>query len=205
MDYRIFRLINDLAGQNAWLDHTMVLTAKYAPVLFVGVLLWLWGVSSASRRAPQSRLAVGRALLAAAGALALGQVITWLFPRPRPFITHPVHLLIALSSDPSFPSDHALAAFAIAGALVPTHRWLSLGLFVLGGLLSLARVFVGTHYPLDVLGGAVLGGVIGGLVQKTDALVAPIVRLGGRATDALWHRVRAIHHRRPTKPSRSKE
>jgi len=175
MDYWAFRLITDVTGHSAWLDRAMVLTAEYGPLLVVGALIWLWGVSSASPRTLQNRLAVGLALFAAASALALGQLITWVFPRPRPFVTHAVRLLIAPSSDPSFPSDHALAAFAIAGAIVSTHRWLGLGLFVLAVLLSFARVFVGTHYPLDVIGRAVLGGAVGGLIRKADAVVSPVV------------------------------
>jgi undecaprenyl-diphosphatase len=68
-----------------------------------------------------------------------------------------VHLFIAPSHDPSFPSDHATAAFAIAVALFLRHRkagWVALGLAT---VLSIARVAVGTHYPGDVAAGAAIG------------------------------------------------
>lgn len=184
-DYWAFRLCNNLAGSRAWLDLAMVLLARYAPLLFVATLIWLWLAPGSEQGKFQDRLAVGRALAAAGPALALGHIIGWAFPRPRPFQDHMVRLLIARSSDPSFPSDHALAAFAIAAALVSTHPRTSMGLFGLGTLLAIARVFVGTHYPMDVLGGAILGGAIGGLIRTADVWLVPIVQYVG----ALWSKL----------------
>jgi undecaprenyl-diphosphatase len=88
-------------------------------------------------------------------------VISHAWERTRPFIAHPKdsHLFIPGSHDASFPSDHATAAFAIAVSIWLRHRragWLALGLAT---LVSVSRVAVGTHYPTDVLGGAVLGTV----------------------------------------------
>lgn len=86
-------------------------------------------------------------------------MISHLWERPRPYIAHPdiAHLFISPSMDPSFPSDHATAAFAIAVAIFLRSR--KLGLLALGmaTVLAVGRVTVGTHYPGDVLGGAVLG------------------------------------------------
>ena len=95
----------------------MVAAAQYGSPLFVAALVWLWGVRGGPGSTPD-RLAVGRALAAAGLALALGQIIVWALPRARPFSNHHVHLLIPPSADPSFPSDHALAAFAITAS-----RW----------------------------------------------------------------------------------
>ena len=140
-------------------------------------------------------MAVARALVAAAVALAMGQVIGWRLPRPRPFTTHVVRSLIAPSADPSFPSDHALAAFAIVGALFGTHGVLAVALLAMGVLLGFARVFVGTHYPLDIVGGALLGGSVGLLTRWADYWFVRWVHLGSRVTAAglrSW--------RRPTRP-----
>jgi undecaprenyl-diphosphatase len=198
MDYLAFRLINNWAGQHAWLDGAMVAIARYGACLFGVTLLWLWGVRG-GRTAASDRLVVGRALAAAGLALALGQFIVAVFPRARPFGAHAVHLLVPPTTDPSFPSDHALAAFAIAVVVVATRRWIGLAMCGLAALMGGARVFVGTHYPLDVLGGAVLGGAIGALVHHTDGWLRPLVELASRWSDAIVQR----RLRRPTSNHRS--
>jgi undecaprenyl-diphosphatase len=124
---------------------------------------------------------------------------------PRPFVTHAVHVLIAHPADDSFPSDHAAVSFAVAAMLLFTlpallarawkqrvvlggwQGWRSFLLpLVLMGLailvacsIGIARVFVGVHYPGDILGGALSGIVAAGLVTAlrrplrvpTDALL----------------------------------
>lgn len=107
----------------------------------------------------------------------------WIF-EPRPFVSHVVHLLISHPADDSFPSDHTAVSFAFVGMLFFTFPllglqfwrrrgrvWQSQGggraLFLLLVLMicalllacsiGLARVFVGVHYPGDILGGALSG------------------------------------------------
>jgi undecaprenyl-diphosphatase len=101
---------------------------------------------------------------------------------PRPFVTHKVHLLIQHAADSSFPSDHTAWSFAVLGmlvfALLPIVLavWRKRGnrdalhpmvffwpllltalTFVIACSIGFARIFVGVHYPGDVLGGAVDG------------------------------------------------
>ena len=101
-------------------------------------------------------IAAGFSALLALGA---AQIIAHIWERPRPYIAHPgdVHLFIAASPDPSFPSDHATAAFAIAVALLLRHRKAGILALIMAVTLGVARVAVGTHYPGDVLAGALLG------------------------------------------------
>jgi undecaprenyl-diphosphatase len=131
--------------------------ALNAQYVFVGLLAVLFLVRGKWRSA-NGRHGVVAAGFSALLALGIAQLIADLWARPRPYIAHPdVHLFIAPSLDPSFPSDHATAAFAIAFALLLRHRkagWVALGLAT---VLSIARVAVGTHYPGDVAAGAVIG------------------------------------------------
>jgi undecaprenyl-diphosphatase len=71
------------------------------------------------------------------------------FHDPRPLVDVPV-------SD-SFPSGHAASSFACAALLAWLTPLPKMPLFVLAALIAFSRVYVGVHYPLDVLGGAVLG------------------------------------------------
>ena len=110
-------------------------------------------------RSVNGRHGVIAAGFSAALALGIAQIIAHLWDRPRPYLAHPTeaHLFIAPSPDPSFPSDHATAAFAIAIALLLRNRKAGIVALVMAVALCVARVAAGTHYPGDVLAGAVLG------------------------------------------------
>jgi undecaprenyl-diphosphatase len=86
----------------------------------------------------------------------LGKYVT---NRPRPPLRYPdPPTLVHLPHTPSFPSGHAATSFACAATLARfTPRRVAVGLYVLAALIAFSRVWVGVHYPLDVIGGAVLG------------------------------------------------
>ena len=97
-------------------------------------------------------------------ALLLGLLCTFVFQflalRPRP---DAVRLLLAQPPFPAFPSGHAVAAFATATVLMLSYRnWSLCSSALLGALLiAISRLYLGQHYPTDVLAGMVLGAAIG--------------------------------------------
>jgi undecaprenyl-diphosphatase len=107
-------------------------------------------------------LAAAAAATAALLGAALSALLKDVFERLRPPIADPsVTTLVATPHGYSFPSGHATTAFAAAvavGMLHPRLRWPLLGLAALVGF---SRVYLGVHYGLDVLAGAVLGTVVG--------------------------------------------
>jgi undecaprenyl-diphosphatase len=143
--------------------------------------------------------------LASAGlGLLIAQAISHVWVRDRPFIAHPSEtlLLAAPSHEPSFPSDHAVAAFAIAFsvALVGGRR---VGALFLAGatVVGVTRVFVGLHYPGDVAGGALVGLVAALIVFYGGRdRWSPIVAVISRPTDPLlapvWRALDAHKRRR---------
>ena len=118
-------------------------------------LVAIWFVVGWWRQMAEERQGAIAALLAATGALGINALIGLLWYRPRPYVAHPgsVHLLVTHSADSSFPSDHAAAAFAIAVVLLIAHRRWGLLALAAAALTGYARVYVGDHYPTDVLAG----------------------------------------------------
>jgi undecaprenyl-diphosphatase len=151
----------------------MRVAAAWGEPLFIAVVVvWLlWGLA---RGRPDDWLGAVTALVAAALALGANLLISHFWVRPRPFADHPgaVHVLLAHSADASFPSDHAAAGFAVAVVLLRHHRRLGWAAVAAAAVMSFARVYVGDHYPGDVLAGALIGSVAGLAI----AGVAPQVR-----------------------------
>jgi undecaprenyl-diphosphatase len=116
------------------------------------------------------------------------QAIAHLWDRPRPFADHRAltHLLAAPSPNPSFPSDHAAAAFAIAFAVLAFSRRAGALFLVVATAIGLSRIALGMHYPSDVLAGALVGFGAATLVTTLGSpWIARLVVLVSRATDPL--------------------
>jgi undecaprenyl-diphosphatase len=176
MDAGLYRWINDVAGRTGWAHPIVVGFAKYGIVLFAGLLVVAY---VDARRRDDLRGVAGAVWAAAAAivALGVGQLIGRAVDRARPYqAMSGVHVLVDRTSDFSFPSDHATAVGAVAVGLLLAgrRRW---GVVAAIGAIAMAvaRVYVGVHYPGDVLVGLALGGVVaavGGLL-----VLPPLVRL----------------------------
>ena len=156
MDYSIFHDVNVLAGHHVWLAHAVnwfetVGVALYAAAVIV---LWLATAPGEERHWKIASLAGG---LSAFAALGINQVIAQFWHRPRPYESHAGVYHLTQSHDPSFPSDHASAAFGIAFGIFFVDR--RVGRFFLGvaALIAVGRIVVGAHYPTDVLASLVVG------------------------------------------------
>ncbi len=159
--------------------------------------LWLLARPFGDTRWKQASVA---ALGSAAVAMLASQAISHTWARPRPFTAHAgeTHLLAAASPDPSFPSDHAAAAFAIAFAVLAFSRRAGVGFLAAATLIGLSRIALGVHYPTDVLAGAVVGWAAALLVTTLGRpWVTRIVTLFGRLSDPVLAPVwRRLPHRR---------
>jgi undecaprenyl-diphosphatase len=159
-----------------------VILAKYAPELWAAVflLMWFWPPWRQNR----ARRGVVYAVAAGVLALIINMTISHVTPyRPRPFVYEPhlIHQLVAHRPDTSFPSDHAAGSFAFAVGLFYAGTWDGIWGMVFAAAISVARVFVGVHWPTDVIVGALVG-VVAGLVvlaarQWLEGLVQWLFRL----------------------------
>lgn len=184
----MFHWLNDLlVGHGLIADEIEDFSLWSVPAL-AGATLGLWllgrpGVVSRWRVASASALAsAGLALLAA-------QVVSHLWDRPRPSVAHPgeAHLFfVAPPQDPSFPSDHAAAAFAIAAAVFFVSRRVGSGFLVAAFAIALARVLIGLHYPGDIAAGALVGVSSAAFVHfVAQRPLRSVVALLGAITDPL--------------------
>lgn len=173
----LFTQVNDLARHTPWLHGIAVDYAEYGIVLF-GALILI--AVSRARHAPHPTLAAALwAGLATLVAVGVNQPIVSLVAEPRPYQAHPgILVLVARSTDWSFPSDHSVMAGACAVGLLIASRRLGAVAAIAALLMAAARVYVGAHYPLDVLAGLALGAVVAGAGWL--ALRAPLVLLVSR-------------------------
>jgi undecaprenyl-diphosphatase len=184
MDDTLFRAINGLAGHNPLFDLPLTFMSAYGPFVLIGVLalLWFWPIERTARDVRQRAVLI--AVLSVAVALLLNQVIIHLWARPRPYETLHATLLLAPTHEPSFPSDHATFAFAIALAVLFASGYLGALSLLLAALIAFARVYTGQHYVSDVAGGAVIGSLctlfFWSLRRYLNPLFEPILRLAHR-------------------------
>jgi undecaprenyl-diphosphatase len=120
-------------------------------------------------RRPSILVLVAAADLAADG---LAYVLRDAIGRARPPVVYPEpEPLVGVPHQPAFPSGHAATAFACATVIAWAAPRLRVPAFVLAAAIAWSRVYVGVHWPLDVLGGAALGVVVAiALLTLSEAL-----------------------------------
>jgi undecaprenyl-diphosphatase len=158
LDQSLFLLINHL-------PHTPFLDAIALAFSGLGVIGFVWivqGLVLFLREEERDHWF----FLPFLGALSFGSffveiVLKPIFARPRPDIIMDALILDRLFDGYSFPSAHATVAFVAAYLLSKKERSLRMVFFILATLVSLSRIYVGKHYPLDVAAGALIGLGIG--------------------------------------------
>jgi undecaprenyl-diphosphatase len=184
VDYALYHAINRFVAHHTWLGHVFGAVESWSiPVLAAATVgLWLFARPGSSRK---WKLACASALASSAVALLLNAAIAHVWLRERPYAAHPgAPVWSARSQDPSFPSDHASAAFAIAFAVFLYDRLVGSLFLAAAVLISGGRVVVGVHYPGDVLAGMLVGLAVAVVVVRlARPLVVRVVRLVERVTD----------------------
>lgn len=148
-------------------DHAPTLSIMLAMVLAEWTILavpvflvaqWLWGAESDRRKALICATTIGAALL-------VNQSITLGWHHPRPFMIGLGHTLLPHAAEPSFPSDHATVFFTFGLSLWRLGKPVPGSLFAIGGLLAgWSRVYLGVHFPLDIVGALLVSAVAAAVV-----------------------------------------
>lgn len=150
----LFFQIYNLSGQNPILDQLMIFVTEYLIyILFIIAFLVSWKGKVWDRKA---FLII---ILSFPIAIILIKIIHIFIFEPRPWITYNLTPLASYHSDASFPSRHATISAVVAFSyLYFGSKWAALFLLIML-LIGISRIYVGVHYPLDVIGGFIVAGV----------------------------------------------
>ncbi|QNP71832.1 phosphatase PAP2 family protein [Streptomyces roseirectus] len=186
--------INGLAKDAPhWLDRIVGFVGEYG-LLFamIGLIVWCWlGVrrrAASAEEAASSVAALVWAPLAAGVAVLVNVPIRGFVERPRPFNDHQgLEVLVSGKTDYSFVSDHATITMAMGVALFVANRRFGVWGLVLGVLEGFCRVYMGVHYPTDVIGGFALGTAVALLLSPlASALLTPVLKAIERSPRVGW-------------------
>lgn len=163
IDLYLFNLINGLADKWEWLDYAGIFFAKYCEYfLWLGLIIFLFvNIKKNWKIFLEAFLAAG------ISRFVFTIIIRLLWFRSRPFLA--LGLMPLINKDPneaSFPSGHASFYFALSAVIYFYNKKLGMLFYAVSSLVVLARIFVGVHWPADILAGALLGILTAWLIHK---------------------------------------
>ncbi|GGS31916.1 phosphatase PAP2 family protein [Streptomyces nojiriensis] len=178
VDGDLYTRVTDLAQQApGWLDGLVAAWSDYGLALFAVLMLAAWWRARAVADPARTAMALAAPLVVVVAFLA-DTGVKLVFREQRPCQT--LHTVTLEACPPlgdwSFPSNHAAIAAAAAAALWVTDRRLAAIAVPAALLMAFSRVWVGAHYPHDVVLGLAVGAVIAWLLTRVAHRAAPLVQ-----------------------------
>lgn len=169
----LFRAINDLTSWWGWVLWLLQQAGMVLAVPAAAVILYFL---TRNLRPPVALLA-GGLVFAWAGSRVFKEIVDR--GRPGEVLTDVNFGYGIPMTGPGYPSGHTTVAFAIAVVLSPyLPRWLRWGLYALAAVVAFSRVYLGAHLPLDVMGGAAYGLIVGSVVNLVSGILVERARPG---------------------------
>ena len=155
MDYLLFSYINNLVGKWICLDSLAIFFANYLVYyLAAGAAVVFFLIKNKKERIRYLFLVGASVVLSR---LVITELIRLVWHRSRPFVDYQVNQLLEHSTSGSFPSGHTAGLFALAAVVYFFNKKFGIAFFIISFFVGLARIFTGIHFPLDILGGIVVG------------------------------------------------
>ena len=157
LNYQLFYLINATPASPEWTIDFATFLAKdlISIVPALAAILWLGGPRSQVKAQRQLVITVAMAL---GVSVLLSYILGHAFPHDRPFVDHVGYTFLHHAPDDSFPSDHGTVIFTFALAFLFWHRlWSGALLMAIAAAIAWSRVYLGVHWPLDMVGGLLAG------------------------------------------------
>ena len=155
MNMELFRIINNLANKNTILDKIMIFFSEYGPYIFMAAIVIVFILGIKQKNCESRKIAVSSVIITVIN-LIINLIVRSIFHVDRPFIHNKVNLLVPHDTASSFPSNHATGTMSIALGLGKYNRILEIIMTILSIIVGFSRVYVGNHYPVDVIGAYVI-------------------------------------------------
>lgn len=177
LNTQIVIFLNQLVGRSAFASDVVIFIASKLDILVLVAVILLLLREGFLRQRQSQRLVCFQCyehllvtLIIACSARALAELIKALTQIPRPFMALPdqIYPLFTTGGLDSFPSGHATLFFGLAVGVYRHKKSWGIMLGILALLISVSRVIAGVHYPIDIITGALLGLIVGGIALLLD-------------------------------------
>lgn len=185
LDWHLYKSIYGVSLHHHWVGTVFSDIEKVSIPLMVVMTAALWFLSRPGGDR-KWKLACGSGFASAALAYLFAFVIHHVWARPRPYMDHHIRHPWSNTTDASFPSDHATVSYAIAFAVLAFDPIAGAIFLVVATIIAVGRLFIGAHYPSDVLAGLVIGLIAAGIVVRLlPRVVSRVVSVVERVSDPL--------------------
>ncbi len=162
LNQNFFDLFFGLAYQSTFYDFLGIFLADYLQYFLAAIFIFLF--FSKNHRKQHRTMVLVSTMSAITALYVVKPLIVFFYAAPRPFMVldiNPLIKVMTIENLQSFPSGHTLFFFALGTAVFLFNKKIGIWFLVAATLISLSRIYVGVHWPIDILAGVVLGVLTG--------------------------------------------